>query len=152
MTIEEAEAVRDTFHGTYKGISKWQRDNAITSDSTRGDKWAEVRIPVSGMRRFLPGDMNRVTVRCNTPVQGAGAAVMKAALGKLWPLLVEAGEAVARLSAVVHDEVLLMVREGTEAQWMSTLQGVMEDAEAEWLGDIPPLAEANSGKTWADAK
>jgi len=152
MTIEEAEEVRDTFHGTYKGINKWQRDNAITSDSTRGDKWAEVRIPVSGMRRFLPGDMNRVTVRCNTPVQGAGAAVMKAALGKLWPLLVEAGEAVARLSAVVHDEVLLMVREGTEAQWMSALQGVMEAAEAEWLGDIPPLAEANSGKTWADAK
>ena len=152
MTIEEAEEVRDTFHSTYKGINKWQRDNAITSDSTRGDKWAEVRIPVSGMRRFLPGDMNRVTVRCNTPVQGAGAAVMKAALGKLWPLLAEAGEDAARLSAVVHDECLCLVREGTEAHWMAALQGVMESAEAEWLGDIPPLAEANSGKTWFDAK
>ena len=152
MTIEEAEEVRDTFHSTYKGINKWQRDNAITSDSTRGDKWAEVRIPVSGMRRFLPGDMNRVTVRCNTPVQGAGAAVMKSALGKLWLLLAAAGEHAARLSAVVHDEILLLVREGTEEQWMSTLQSVMESAEAEWLGDIPPLAEANSGKTWADAK
>lgn len=152
MTIEEAEAVRDTFHSTYKGISKWQRGNAITSDSTRGDKWAEVRIPVSGMRRFLPGDMNRVTVRCNTPVQGAGAAVMKSALGKLWPLLAEAGEDQARLSAVVHDECLLLVREGTEAHWMAALQGVMESAESEWLGDIPPLAEANSGKTWFDAK
>ena len=152
MTIEEAEEVRDTFHSTYKGINKWQRDNAIASDSTRGDKWAEVRIPVSGMRRFLPGDMNRVTVRCNTPVQGAGAAVMKVALGKLWLLLAAAGEHAARLSAGVHDEVLLLVREGTEAQWMSALQGVMEAAEAEWLGDIPPLAEANSGKTWAEAK
>lgn len=152
MTIEEAEEVRDTFHSTYSGIHKWQRDNALTSDSTRGDKWAEVRIPVSGMRRFLPGDMNRVTVRCNTPVQGAGAAVMKSALGMLWPLLVEAGEDQARLSAVVHDEILLLVREGTEAQWVPTLQGVMEGAEAKWLGEIPPLAEAKSGKTWADAK
>jgi DNA polymerase I-like protein with 3'-5' exonuclease and polymerase domains len=152
MTIEEAEEVRDTFHSTYKGIDKWQRDNAITSDSTRGDKWAEVRIPVSGMRRFLPGDMNRVTVRCNTPVQGAGAAVMKAALGKLWLLLAEAGEDAARLSAVVHDECLCLVREGTEAHWMVALRGAMESAEAEWLGDIPPLAEANSGKTWYDAK
>ena len=152
MTIEEAEAVRGTFHNTYSGIHKWQRDNAITSDSTRGDKWAEVRIPVSGMRRFLPGDMNRVTVRCNTPVQGAGAAVMKAALGKLWPLLAEAGEDQARLSAVVHDECLCLVREGTEAHWMAALQGTMESAESEWLGDIPPLAEANSGKTWYDAK
>jgi DNA polymerase I-like protein with 3'-5' exonuclease and polymerase domains len=152
MTIEEAEEVRDTFHSTYSGIHKWQRDNAITSDSTRGDKWAEVRIPVSGMRRFLPGDMNRVTVRCNTPVQGAGAAVMKSALGALWPLLLEAGEDQARLSAVVHDEILLLVREGTEAQWVPTLQGVMEGAEAKWLGEIPPLAEAKSGKTWAEAK
>ena len=152
MTIEEAEEVRDTFHSTYSGIHKWQRDNAITSDSTRGDKWAEVRIPVSGMRRFLPGDMNRVTVRCNTPVQGAGAAVMKSALGKLWPLLAEAGEDQVRLSAVVHDECLVLVREGTEAHWMAALQGVMESAESEWLGEIPPLAEANSGKTWYDAK
>ena len=152
MAIEEADVIRDTFHGTYKGISRWQKDNAITSDSTLGDKWAEIRIPISGMRRFLPGDMNRVTVRCNTPVQGAGAAVMKAALGKLWPLLVAAGEYQARLSAVVHDECLCLVREGTEAHWMAALQGAMESAEAEWLGDIPPLAEANSGKTWYDAK
>ena len=77
---------------------------------------------------------------------------MKSALGKLWPLLSEAGEQQARLSAVVHDEILLLVREGTEAQWMPALQGVMEGAESEWLGEIPPLAEANSGKTWADAK
>ena len=77
---------------------------------------------------------------------------MKAALGKLWLLLAAAGEHEARLSAVVHDEILLLVREGTEEQWMSTLQSVMESAEAEWLGEIPPLAEANSGKTWADAK
>ena len=152
MTIEEAEAVRDTFHSTYSGIHKWQKANAVASDSTQGDRWTEVRIPVSGMRRFLPGDMNRVTVRCNTPVQGAGAAVMKSALGALWPLLLEAGEDQARLSAVVHDEILLLVREGTEAHWESTLQGAMETAEAKWLGDIPPLAEAKSGKTWAEAK
>lgn len=152
MTIEEAEQVRDTFHETYSGISKWQRANAQVSDKTKGDKWAEVRIPHSDMRRFLPGDMNRVTVRCNTPVQGAGAAIMKCALGKLWKHLEKAGEDQARLSAVVHDEVLILVQEGTQAKWMQTLQQVMESAEAEWLGEIPPLAEANSGKTWAEAK
>jgi len=152
MTIEEAEQVRDTFHETYSGISKWQRANAQVSDKTKGDKWAEVRIPHSDMRRFLPGDMNRVTVRCNTPVQGAGAAIMKCALGKLWKHLEKAGEYEARLSAVVHDEVLILVQEGTQAKWMQMLQQVMESAEAEWLGEIPPLAEANSGKTWAEAK
>lgn len=152
MTLEEAQVIRDTFHGTYSGIARWQQDNARVADKTKGDKWAEVRIPVSGMRRFLPGDMNRVTVRSNTPVQGSGAAILKCALGKLWPVLRAAGEDAARLAAVIHDEILLLVREGTEQQWMTTLQQVMETAESLWLGDIPPLAEASSGKTWADAK
>ena len=152
MTIEDAQQIRDTFHATYSGIDEWQKRNAQDSNNTSGDKWAEVRIPVSGMRRFLPGDMNRVTVRCNTPVQGSGAAILKCALGKLWPTLRDAGENTARLAAVVHDEILLLVREGLEEQWMRTLQEAMEGAESLWLGEIPALAEANQGKTWADAK
>jgi DNA polymerase-1 len=92
MTLDEAQQIRDTFHTTYQGIDLWQRANAQAADKSHGDKWAEVRIPVSEMRRFLPGDMNRVTVRCNTPVQGSGAAILKCALGKLWPLLYAAGE------------------------------------------------------------
>jgi DNA polymerase I-like protein with 3'-5' exonuclease and polymerase domains len=52
----------------------------------------------------------------------------------------------------VHDEILLLVREGREEEWMGVLQQVMESSESIWLGSIPPLAEASKGKTWADAK
>lgn len=152
MTIEEADAIRSTFHATYPGISAWQRNNAQAADRSKGNKWAEVRIPHSDMRRYLPGDMNRVTVRCNTPVQGAGAAILKSALGDLWSHLFKAGEDEVKLSAVVHDEILLLVKEGFEDKWKDLLQRVMESAESKWLGPIPALAEANSGKTWADAK
>ena len=152
MTLEEAEQIKDTFHKTYEGVHKWQRANAEEANRTEGDKWAEVRIPISGLRRYLPGELNRLTTRCNTPVQGAGAAVLKVALAKLWPRLREAGEQQVRLSAVVHDEVLLLVREGLEAQWKQRLSEAMEEAEAQWLGDIPPLAEAASGATWQEAK
>lgn len=152
MSLEEAQLIREAFHQTYSGIAKWQRDNAATADKTRADKWAEVRIPGSGMRRYLMGDMNRLTTRSNTPVQGAGAAVLKRALGKLWPLVRASGEDCARLSATVHDEVLVLVREGYEIEWCETLSDVMESAEAEWLGDIPPLAEAAYGPTWQAAK
>jgi DNA polymerase-1 len=152
MTLEEAQEIRDTFHATYAGIDAWQKKNAQDADRSKADKWAEVRIPVSQMRRFLPGDTNRVTVRCNTPVQGSGAAILKCALGLLWPELSEAGEDRVRLAAVVHDEILLLVRTGTEQEWEAKLQQLMESAESKWLGDIPPLAEAHSGKTWADAK
>jgi DNA polymerase I-like protein with 3'-5' exonuclease and polymerase domains len=152
MTLEEAQQIRDTFHSTYMGVNEWQKRNAQISYESSGNKWAETRIPLSGMRRYLPGDMNRVTVRCNTPVQGSGAAILKCALGKLWPALSRASEAEARLAAVIHDEILLLVKEGEETKWMGILQECMESAESLWLGEIPALAEANYGKTWADAK
>jgi DNA polymerase I-like protein with 3'-5' exonuclease and polymerase domains len=152
MSVEEAAEIRDTFRATYRGITDWQVGNAAHADRTYGDKWAEVRIPVSGLRRYLPGDLNRLTTRCNTPVQGAGAAVLKVALARLWPHLVDAGEDTARLAAVVHDEVVLLVRHGLENEWGGVLSHEMEQAEAIWLGDIPPLAEASYGPTWADAK
>lgn len=152
MTIEEAELIRETFHKTYSGIAKWQRTNAVDADRSKGNKWAEVRIPRSQLRRFLPGELNRLTTRCNTPIQGAGAAILKLALARLWPHLLEDGEDQARLAAVVHDEVLMLVREGQEERWAKLLSQVMEGAEALWLGDIPPLAEAAWGPTWADAK
>ena len=111
-----------------------------------------MRIPNSDLRRFLPGPQNRLTVRCNTPIQGAGAAILKLALGRLWPLVRDAGEATVRLSAVVHDEVLLLCREEVADEWTRLLSETMERAEALWLGDIPPLADAAKGATWQDAK
>jgi DNA polymerase I-like protein with 3'-5' exonuclease and polymerase domains len=152
MSIEEANEIRNTFRDTYSGITEWQSFNAQEADRTYGDVWADVRIPVSGLRRYLPGDLNRLTTRCNTPVQGAGAAVLKTALAKLWIHLKQAGEDKVKLSAVVHDEVVLLVREGQEEHWAKLLSSVMEEAESLWLGEIPPLAEAAWGKTWADAK
>jgi twinkle protein len=152
MTIEEAEEIRSTFHRTYRGISLWQRKSAAEADKPTRGSLPQIRIPVSNMRRYLIGDMNRVTTRCNTPVQGSGAAIMKLALRKLWPHLREAGEDKVKLSAVVHDEVLLLVREGLEQYWASLLSQLMEEAESKWLGEIPALAEAAWGKTWQDAK
>jgi len=152
MTIEEAEEIRNTFHSTYRGISLWQRKSAAEADKPSRGSLPQIRIPVSNMRRYLIGDMNRVTTRCNTPVQGSGAAIMKLALRKLWPHLREAGEDKVKLSAVVHDEVLLLVREGLEQHWASLLSQLMEEAESKWLGEIPALAEAAWGKTWQDAK
>ena len=152
MTIEEAEQIRDTFHNTYQGVHDWQRENAELANKTASQKFAEIRIPGTGLRRFLIGDMNRLTTRCNTPVQGAGAAILKLALARLWPLLKADGEEIVRLAGVVHDEIVLLVKEQHAEVWALQLQGVMEDAEAKWLGDIPPLAEAACGKTWYDAK
>ena len=152
MSVEEAEKIRETFHNTYQGIHDWQRQNANLAKMTEHERFAEIRIPKTGMRRFLIGDMNRLTTRCNTPIQGAGAAILKYALANLWPLLHKTGSSQVRLAAVVHDEIVLLVREGLEEEWATRLSQTMEEAESKWLGEIPALAEAAWGKTWSEAK
>ena len=151
MTLEEATAIRNKWLEKFEGIWRWQRANAEEADKKKPGILAETRIPVSGMRRYLQGDMNRLTVRCNTPIQGAGAAILKCALGSLWPLVKAAGEDKVRIAAAVHDEILLLVREDAAERWAATLKRVMEEAEARWLGDIPALAEVSIGKTWDEA-
>jgi len=150
MDLDEAKEVREKFHNAYEGISKWQRENADAANAAKGNPY--IRIRISNLRRFLPGENNKLTTRCNTPIQGAGAAVLKSTLGKLWPLLRADGEDVVRLAGVVHDEIILLVKEEHAAIWALQLQTVMEDCEAKWLGDIPPLAEANVGDSWDTAK
>ena len=150
MTVEAAATIRNQWLDTYAGVKKWQKQNAADASKTASNRWAEIRIPGSDMRRFLPGDMNRLTVRCNTPIQGAGAAILKCALGNLWPKVLEAGEQEVKIAACIHDEILLLVREDKAQQWADQLKQVMESAEAKWLGDIPPLAEPSIGKRWSE--
>ena len=150
MDLDEAAAIREKFHAAYKGISGWQRENAALADAPAKNPSVEIRI--SGLRRFLPGENNKLTTRCNTPIQGAGAAVLKYTLGKLWPLLKSDGEDIVRLAGVVHDEVMCLVAEEHADRWAGILSSVMEECESKWLGDIPPLAEAKVGRTWDECK
>ena len=150
MDLAEAAEIREKFHAAYKGISKWQRENARAADASSGA--APIYIRRSWFRRFLLGDNNKLTTRCNTPIQGAGAAVLKRTLGKLWEPLHADGEDIVRLAGVVHDEVILLVREDHAESWAEQLAAIMQDAEAEWLDAVPPLAEAKIGDSWDQAK
>ncbi len=150
MSNDEAVKIRDNWLTTYSGIRDWQREMNYLSRSTEGDEWPETRVPVSNMRRFLKGDLNRTTVRCNTPIQGAGAAILKCALGNLWDKVKETGEDKVRIAAAVHDELILLVKEDLADEWAEILKTTMENAEAKWLGDVPALAEVSIGDRWSE--
>jgi DNA polymerase I-like protein with 3'-5' exonuclease and polymerase domains len=150
MSNDEAVKIRDNWLTTYSGIRDWQREMNYLSRSTEGDEWPEARVPVSNMRRFLKGDLNRTTVRCNTPIQGAGAAILKCALGNLWAKVKETGEDKVRIAAAVHDELILLVKEDIAEDWAEILKTTMENAEAKWLGDVPALAEVSIGDRWSE--
>ena len=150
MSSEEAVKIRDNWLTTYNGIKRWQQEMNYLSRSTEGDEWPETRVPVSNMRRFLKGELNRTTVRCNTPIQGAGAAILKCALGNLWSKVKETGEDKVRIAAAVHDELILLVKEDLADEWAEILKTTMEKAEAKWLGDVPALAEVSIGDKWSE--
>jgi DNA polymerase-1 len=147
ITLQEATTVREQWLDTYYGVRAWHRRLAKESDKTAGQT-PTIRVPVSGLRRFLPGDINRLTIRANTPVQGAGAAILKCAIGSLWKHLQGSDE--AKLCACIHDEVLCLVRKGKEEKWMEILKDSMESAEAKWLGDVPAVADVKTGDSWAE--
>ena len=75
---------------------------------------------------------------------------MKKALWDLWPLVKEAGEDTVRIAAAIHDEILLLVKDEEAEKWAAVLRKTMEQAESEWLGEIPALAETSIGKTWKE--
>ena len=151
LTQERAAEIRTQWLENFSGVKRWQRDNADAADVPvqKGDN-PSIRVELSGLRRFLPGDLNRLTVRCNTPIQGAGAAILKVALANIWPKVKEAGPEVVRIAAAIHDEILLLVKEEYAVEWRDLLKSTMEKAEAMWLGDVPALAEAKIGKTWSE--
>jgi len=152
MPQERAKEIRDAWLRKFTGIAAWQRASAETADDTAKHKpFPEIRIPVSHHRRFLPGELNRLTTRCNTPVQGSGAAILKVALTKLFKLVREEGNGDVRICAAVHDEILLLCKEEIAEDWRDKLQATMEAAEGIWLTDVPPLAEARIGKSWAES-
>ena len=71
ITLQEATDVRNQWLDTYYGVRAWHRRLANQADRTAGDLPA-IHVPVSRFRRFLPGDMNRLTIRANVPIQGVG--------------------------------------------------------------------------------
>ena len=152
MPQKRAKEIRDAWLQNFTGIAAWQKASAYWAENTAEHKpFPDIRIPVSHHRRFLPGELNRLTTRCNTPVQGSGAAILKIALTKLFKLVREEGNGDVRICAAVHDEILLLCKEEIAEDWRDKLKTTMEAAESIWLTDVPPLAEARIGKSWAES-
>ena len=79
VRLSEAEAarVRAAWLTEYSGIAKWHKQLSQLSDRTSG--MPELRIPVRICEGICLGKINKMTIRANAPVQGAGAAILKCA-------------------------------------------------------------------------
>lgn len=144
MNIDEARDIVEGFRTAYPKLYRWQQE-----EGTRTTKYVQTAL---GRRRMLTGFNDKYTTRINTQVQGTAGDIAKSAIAKLWDSIVAAPADEARLIAMVHDEIVLEVKEGREEHWAAVLKNAMESAGAEVCSKVPIEAEVSWGKTWADAK
>lgn len=136
MSLEEAEEFRRRFFGAYRGIAAWHRAQR---------QLREVRTRSGRLRRF-EGDPP-VTELYNTPVQGTGADILKRAMARLRPHLLRLG---GDLVACVHDELVCECPEDRARELLEVMAREMEAAAAEFVPEVPVVAEGAVGRTWAD--
>ena len=144
MEIEEAKVLVDGFREAYPQLYKWQTEE--------GNKTTSAVFTRYGRKRKLIGFNDKYTTRINTQVQGTAGDIAKIAIAKIWTEIGKAPAGEAFLIAMVHDEVVLEVREAEADKWAQTLTTAMEAAGSVVCHHVPIVAEASSGLTWADAK
>jgi DNA polymerase-1 len=86
----------------------------------------------------------------NHPIQGTSADITKEALALIYEWLVsEEGSGVARIVAVVHDEIVLECRE-EDADYVKQRQGeLMYQAARKYLPNVAiPVPDPHVGRTW----
>lgn len=145
LTHEEAVKLVQGFRSAYPRLKAWQDEE--------GESTTKAVYTKMGRRRMLSGFNDKYTTRINTQVQGTAGDIAKLAISKLWDSgLDRASEDEAMLIAMVHDEIVLEVRTDLAELWSERLATAMESAGAEICTEVPIVAEASSGPTWADAK
>jgi DNA polymerase-1 len=83
----------------------------------------------------------------NAPLQGTAADIMKKAMAKIPPELARAGLK-GKMLLQVHDELIFEVPEAELEQTSALVRHIMENVVKL---DVPLVAEAGAGKSWAAA-
>lgn len=137
LSREEAQRLRQLWRDTYKGIVAWQR---------RVRDGVEIVYTVGGRRRL---NVDKFTEKLNTPIQGAGADGLKAAIALCWERrhLLPSG---VKPAALVHDEIGMTSRDADGLEVGEWLKYNMETGMQNFMNVVPVVAEPVVAKSWAD--
>lgn len=144
MSLAEAKQIVEGFRSAYPTLYQWQM--------REGNLETKAVFTALGRRRFLVGFNDKYTTRINTQVQGTAGDIAKLAIAQLWTHITKAPNDEAKLIAMVHDEIVLEVKEDVVDKWATILKDSMEQAGAQICHKVPIVAEVSHGRTWADAK
>jgi DNA polymerase-1 len=137
VTLSEQEAVRfrERFFQTYPGLRAWHRaqhDGAVTTSTLSGR-------PRHFVRQF--------TEKLNSPVQGAGADILKGAMTRLWHDRASVPSAVPVLA--VHDEIVCEVDTDEAERCAAWLREHMMAAGVALLPGVPVAVEVDIVADWS---
>jgi len=144
MELPYAKELVLKFRDSYPTLYKWQ--------IATGEGTTKHVLTATGRRRFLVGFNDKFTTRINTRVQGTAGDITKLALAYLWENVERAPSGEVYILAVVHDEIVLEVKDECITTWAPLLQECMEKAGNEICYTVPIVAEVGVGKSWAEAK
>lgn len=144
LSLAEAKSIVSAFRAAYPKLRDWQEE--------QGNMTTSSVLTKLGRRRILVGFNDKYTTRINSQVQGTAGDIAKLAIRLLWRELRKAPTGEARLIAMVHDELIMEVRDDRVEYWAPLLKTCMEDAGNDLCERVPIVAEVSWGKTWADAK
>jgi len=148
VSRKEAETFIEAYFSRYPRVREFIEETKAQARETRAVRTLLGRLrrlPDIGARNFqVRAEAERQAV--NAPVQGSAADLIKKAMVDLHREL--AGrELAARLVLQIHDELLLEVREDCAEKAKELVRSVMEGA---LQLDVPLVADAHLGRTWAD--
>jgi len=154
ITPDEAQDMISRYFERFPGIGVYINDtleNARATGFTRtlfGRKTWFPRIKASVQHERQGAERAAI----NAPIQGTSADIIKRAMARMGPALVEAGLPNVRMLLQVHDELVFEVPEGDVEAASGVIRDVMENAAAPLVEiSVPLVVEIGTGKSWGAA-
>ena len=149
VTPGQAKAYIDQYLDRFHELRDWI---ATTKEFCRSHGYV---LTLFGRKCHMPGIKDPNPARrgfaerqaINAPIQGTAADIIKRAMVRIPTALARAGLG-ARMLLQVHDELLFEVPEAEAEETAAVVRRIMEGAAHI---DVPLIAEAGTGRTWAEA-
>ncbi|EZP79016.1 DNA polymerase I [Novosphingobium resinovorum] len=151
---DEAQAMIDRYFERFPGIQRYIHE---TLESVRAKGYSETLF---GRKTWFPrvNSKNQAErqgserAAINAPIQGTSADIIKRAMARMIPALVEAGLPNVRMLLQVHDELVFELPEGDVAAASPVIERVMAEAALPAVTlDVPLGIEIGHGESWGAA-
>ena len=154
VTPDEAQGMIDRYFQSFPGISRYIADT-LNEAKARGYTTTLFGRKTHFTRINAPNQNERAgseRAAINAPIQGTSADIIKRAMARMGPALIEAGLPNVRMLLQVHDELVFELPEGDVEAASAVIRRVMETAAEPAITLTVPLGvEIGTGPSWGAA-